>query len=348
VLKHQQEYGAAVNTLFSVRRWRLAIIAGALAVLATACVTDLTTQYGDRALMQDSNDSGVMVGYSGSAMLLSRFQPGAAPTVLGSVDGEGVTFGTINDMNEIVGTVNGQDLSPGALYPVAWDADGHAIDLRPMIPHAGTTETDIYAVDLNDNGLLLGVVYGVGGPLLFTLNIRTQAYTPIPPRAGAYALTASAMNNDGTIVGVESGPDGSQPTRWTLQGGTYVGEPLPDGFAARDINDAGDMVGYVPNVVGLAVLKAGAAAPVALAQPADHAYSMLSPRITETGIVAASAFASGTATAVRWATVDATPELMRRGTWDNIVFMDINDQGVALVSAFRDGSRHSLRWTTDA
>ena len=319
-----------------------------MALLATACVIDLTTLYGDRALMQAINDRGVMAGYSGEAMLPARFEPGGARVVLDPIDGEGVTFGTINNANEIVGTVNGQGTRPGPRYPVAWDADGHVIDLRSMIPHAGEPEVHIYDIDLNDNGLLLGVMSGTGVPRqLFTVNIRTGVFTAIPLEAGNYYLSASAVNDAGVIVGVEGGPDGRQPKRWTLQGDSYVGEPLPDGFEAMDINNAGDMVGSMRNTAGLVIWKAGAPSPVALPAPPDPGYLVISPQITDSGMVAAWALKSGASTAVRWRTIGAPPEVMPRDTWQDIVFMDVNEQGVAVISAFREDVRHSLQWTID-
>jgi hypothetical protein len=341
-----------VEQTVRARRWRVAIGVGVLALLASGCVTDLTARYGDRALMQAINDRGFMVGYSGDTMQLARFEPGGGRTVLDPIDGEGVTFGSINNANEIVGTVNGQDTLPGPKYPVAWDGDGHAIDLRPMIPHAGEPEVTIYDIDLNENGVLLGKMSGTGVPeQLFTVNIRTGAFTALPRDADSYYVSASAMNDAGVVVGVEGGPNGSQPKRWTRHGDSYIGEPLPDGFEAADINNAGDMVGRTRNLSGLVVWKAGAPGYVALSAPPEPEYpwyAMLSAQITDTGMVAAWAFTPGAATAVRWRAFDAAPEVMPRDTWQSIVLMDINEQGAAVISAFRDDVRHSLQWTIDA
>jgi uncharacterized membrane protein len=125
-----------------------------------------------------------------------------------------------------------------------------AVAYTPIGPSTGS-----FAFGVNDAGQVAG---GLGTHLQIN---RAFVWTPSSPRASAGTLTdigtlggtgayATGINNTGWVVGGTSDVSGAgRPFLWTAAGGLRDFGLPPEVDAARDINDAGQVVGTMASSV---------------------------------------------------------------------------------------------------
>jgi hypothetical protein len=317
----------------------------AMAVLATACVRDLSDELGNDSMPRAINDSGVMAGDTDINHPV-RFEPDRTRVPLDDPQGWDPMVIDINSAREVAGSVF--DISqPGApaTFPVVWDDQGRMVDLRPMIPHTGTPGVQAYATDINDEGLLVGWMYGTDASTSPPTDV--QGIFVVDTRAGTgitfAGRVAYAINDDGTVVGLGPGGFG----RWVREEGAYRFEDT-GGFDPMDIDDDSDMVGTIGSGQP-AFWKHGDPAPTALpldglpeGDGVDNAYLG-----NDDTIVFNTRPADGSMSRrpVRWRTPGSRPELFPRGSWQSAEVWNLNNRGVALGTGFRDdGGYHAVRW----
>jgi hypothetical protein len=321
------------------QRWRLALVVAAVAVMATACVTDLSTEVGPDVYSHGYaiSDEGVMAGSVGSGRYV-RIDPGKVRVTLQAPAQGSPIPKAINGSREVLAQVS--DVVAGLNYPGVWDAGGAFVDLRPYITGFGPGVI-AYGVDINDDGLVVGWLYGAGHGV-WAVDVKARQAVPLPQDTGGRGAVV-AVNSAGIIGGYTS----TGGARWTPSDSGYVLEELGRDFWVDDINDAGDMVGtnwdYAP-----VYWKAGAP-PVVLSAaglpPTDRFQNGL---INNAGMIIFNGRGADYATTrpARWKTPDAaTPELFPSDGWDQARMYDLNNKGAAIGDATPTGKPSTaVRW----
>lgn len=200
---------------------------------------------------------------------------GALPSVPGSFSmGQG-----INNAGQIAGFVYGPGPRAGL-----WTASTGWRDL-------GTLPGYEYSIahDLNDAGVVVGDtrLYGPGTDRAFrwTSGSGLQPLNPLPGDIGSYA---NAVNATGQAAGSSLWSDGSS-TRERAVVWDALGQPmpLPGGYIARGINDAGTVVGQT--LAGEAFAWTPETGMTSLAPPFSDAYGINNAGMV-TGSMAGAAF----------------------------------------------------------
>ncbi|MFW5652983.1 MAG: hypothetical protein ACOC0P_02965 [Planctomycetota bacterium] len=148
-------------------------------------------------------------------------------------------------MNE-VGEVAGSSFDfNDVLQPVLWAPDGTPTVLPAFSEFGGTPR------GLNDNGWVVGTGFVGDGDIRDdgrAILWRNGGVENLGVPAGATATEGEAVNDSGTVVGrawyLEGNTRTYKAVAWTSRGGWRVLEGLSDRSSqARDINDAGDIIG---------------------------------------------------------------------------------------------------------
>jgi hypothetical protein len=343
------------------RRRRAALVVGVLAVLATACVADITGEYGDGAVPWAINDDGIMAGGAPDGSRNARFEPGGVRVALADAPWVLSRVIDINNTREVLGESFIQDSGHRELergWPVLWRPDGRLVDLRSLIPHAGEQGVHAIPVDINENGLVVGVVTGTDQSLsppqevfaTFLIDARSDppAAVTVPAEMATARLWPNAVNNDGDIVG----HDRDLYAHWQRQSGTWVRRDLGD-FEVQGINNRGDLVGrhWRFDFGGASVWRKGASEPTGVnteGLPARwHAESGF---IGDDGTVVFAGLdlaPGGARQPARWkAGTGAKPELFPLDGWGWTEIWDVNNTGVAVGQSRRasDGATRGIRW----
>lgn len=205
-------------------------------------------------LAGDVNDQGYQlaaVWIDGTGKTLPPFPDAAAP------NSQAVA---INDRGHVVGySTNAQFVSHAALWK-----NGHVIDLGALQSEHGAHKTRSYASDINASGMVVGssesrtalrrAVQWTDGTRDSMVDLGATAYGD--------QSEALAVNSSGVVVGYSTIGDFSQPNRpigW-IGGVSFDLKPFAgaDNSMAKDINDAGTVVGSV---------EGGAQAAIAIVWP---------------------------------------------------------------------------------
>lgn len=210
------------------------------------------------------NDSGVVVGESGNGPSKAfRWESGTLSDVGTLPGGTGGVANDINNQGRIVGAAsNGQSVR--AFYS---DGDGVLVDLGTPL---GTSNSPGRANAINDVGTIAGSARNASNTAteatLWTFDAAGNpvATTVGSPRAGAFS-EFSGINDLGLAVGHYSNAEG-RTRAFAFDGlvatdlGLLTDEPTFVHARANDVNNAGDIVGYVaqfdtaPSFGGAAVL----------------------------------------------------------------------------------------------
>jgi probable HAF family extracellular repeat protein len=191
------------------------------------------------------DDSGVIVGWSGSSDSLSRAVTWTtgAPVDLGTLAGRSWNGGEANAINGGGGIVGGCEVrnNPNGANPyhaAKWIA-GSIEDLDPL----GTTTSVAYGVNIS--GQVVGALYTSSGgtrPFIWPTAVGLQDLGTLGGASGM----ALGINNRGQVVGsAQNGAGTSRAFLWTLAGGmkdlgSLVGSKQS---AALGINNNGWVVG---------------------------------------------------------------------------------------------------------
>lgn len=237
------------------------------------------------------NDSGVVAGESGNGPSKAFRYDSVTDSIVdlgGLPGGSGGVANDINDAGVIVGAAsNGVEVrafvSDGA-------AGGPLIDLGTPL---GTPDSFARAYGVSESGVIAGVARNASDtasePTLW-LEESPGVYTPTTigsPADGAFG-EAFAVTDDGRAVGRYSDPVSGQTRAFFYDGSSSVdlgllpGETF-DNARALDVNDAGQIVGFVadfdnaPSFGGAAVLwHSGAIFDLNELIPADSGWDLLS------------------------------------------------------------------------
>lgn len=193
----------------------------------------------EQSMANDINDFGQVVGGTRdstdhSVAFLWAFDTGM--TQLGSLGGIVDTAYAINNAGQAVGVSKTSWYGPN--HATLWDTNtGTITDL-------GSPGTSSLAYDINDMGQVVGVIEGHA--TLWDTN--TGTITDLGTFGGM--STAKGINNLGQVVGFSYNPTSqkNQAFIWTSDTGMIDLGPLDSGVNycyAEDINDAGQVVGYM-------------------------------------------------------------------------------------------------------
>ena len=137
-------------------------------------------------------------------------------------------------------------LALGCLLLQAGEVSATEYEIVKIDPLGGRSG---YALDINSAGQVVG--YGAGlGPFLWTIEDGLSGL-PLPP--GATGGRASAINDNGWIVGSTSVPFvGGQATLWRPGHAPLVLDNLPGMAAsyATELNNSGQVVGFADSLTG--------------------------------------------------------------------------------------------------
>lgn len=162
-----------------------------------AGMTYLGTLGGDYSVAQDVNDSGQVVGVSTNTNSISDYghafitgANGVGMTDLGTLDGDNSSYASaINDSGQVVGnSVVGGNYNAEFNAHAFLFSNGEMIDLSLLAPVVAAGWTFLHAVDINDNGQIVGegVLHGL-----------TQAFllSPIPavPEPETYLMLLAGL-----------------------------------------------------------------------------------------------------------------------------------------------------------
>jgi uncharacterized membrane protein len=181
----------------------------------------------------------------------------------------------------IVGTCSRQPTDPAlaSTFAVFWDASGaaHEIDTENL--------TNTSAIDINDNGIVVGYATQGTARTPWIYNLRTLELTVLSVPEGSIDTVASAINDSGDIVGTASFVElpRARPVMWangTLALRSLLAPAYLDVFA-HGINDTGVIVGEARDPAGTPLLprngtlvwESAAVAPIALPLPLAPPYS---------------------------------------------------------------------------
>ncbi len=243
------------------------------------------------------NNSGVVAGESGNGPSKPFRYESTTDTIddLGSLPGgSGGVANDINDAGTVVGAANnGQSVR-------AFVSDGTPGDpLEDLGTPLGTTDSFARAYGVSPSGVIAGVARNdsdtTSEPTLW-LEDGVGGYTPttIGSPAGSVFGEAFAATDDGRAVGRYSDPVSGQTRAFFYDGTSSVDLGLLPGVSfdnarALDLNEAGQIVGYVadfdtfPSFGGAAVLwKAGAIFDLNSLIPADSGWNLLSANAINT------------------------------------------------------------------
>jgi uncharacterized membrane protein len=245
------------------RQWlRGAPVLLAPLVLLAACTTpvSVTLLFAPDVISvaQDVNAAGVVVGdrVEGERSLAWRAVPGRDPELL-DPPAENAAGGSVAEAVNREGVIAGRR----NLTAVLWYPDGRSVTLpEPTRKPDAPPLVSMYALDLNDQGLVVGAASGSGEPEADSLPVvwepDTGRATVLETMAcatcihGQVAASTEAVNNQGQIVGLLYPPGAARrPVIWSRRGaGWGPAEPLPvpadtSAAYAHDINDAGTIVG---------------------------------------------------------------------------------------------------------
>ena len=250
-------YATGLNNLGQVVGWSTMATSNGSAVLwSNNAIIDLGTfSGGDASRAAAINDHGVIVGNAVTASgetHAALFSPTAAAQDLGTLGGPRSMANGVNNLGVIVGTSYTADtLFDGELYyehAATWNSSG--------ITDQGSAGNFSSGSAINDSGLIVGNVSqgfyaapvvswnsngsGSGSPVELSPNQLPGTYVSAVNGAGVAVGRASVYSEDGSsLIGV-------RPVVWS--GGTMTELNTQGGFnAARDINDAGWIVGQVNN-----------------------------------------------------------------------------------------------------
>jgi hypothetical protein len=350
-----------VRKMTGARRWRVALVAGVVMVLASACVIDLAGELGEHAVPWAINDQGVMAGSGpeGAPTHNARFEPGGVRVDLPDPPWVPTRVIDINNSREVLGESFIMDYSHPETdrdWPVVWRENGEIVDLRPLIPHAGEQGVHVYARGINDNGLVVGGVSGWDRSLVppvkvdttFIVNVRpVPAAVTIPADMAAKHLWPYDFNNNGDIVGF----DDDLSARWVHQGGTWVRQDLGN-FDVHGINNRGDLVGQAHDypVYGPAVWYANDRTPTVLSLDGlPEGQNASQGVIGDSGVVVFNGSdRDGRQRPVRWKP-GGKAEIFPLDGWTRAEIYGINNAGVAVGFGERaaDGTHRGVRWTFD-
>ncbi len=211
------------------------------------------------------NDQGVVVGESGNGPSKAfRFENGVLSDLGSLPGGSGGVANDINNHGRVVGAAsNGENVR--AFYT---DGGGSLFDLGTPL---GTTDSFARAYAINDTGTVAGVARNASNTASeATLWTFDQFGMPVPTTIGSPVdevfSEALGINDLGHAVGRYSDPVSSRTRAFFYDGSTSIDlgllqdEPGFSNARALDINDAGQIVGYVaqfdnaPSFGGAAVL----------------------------------------------------------------------------------------------
>jgi probable HAF family extracellular repeat protein len=210
------------------------------------------------------NNRGVVVGESdNSASRAFRYDPAGGLTDLGGLppNNRGVAHG-VNDPGVVVGA----SFNGSAVRAVRFNGDGTATDLGSI---DGLTTTPARAWDVNNAGRAVGHSRDAAGVGRATLWQPDGTVVDLGGLSADGFAEAFAVSETGLVAGAAvagTTPLGTPIRRPFLYDGTSLSElgRLGRMFGeAKDVNDAGEVVGFVTNVSGLpdrAVLWRGGAA----------------------------------------------------------------------------------------
>lgn len=166
-------------------------------------------------------------------------------------------------------------MNPALISPFAvfWDASGavHEIDTENL--------TNTSAIDINDNGIVVGYATQGTARTPWIYNLNTQAFTVLSVPPGAIDTVARSINDSGDIVGAASFVElpTTRAVLWTRETLALRSLPAPAnrGTIAYGINNKGVIVGVQrdaslpPNEpsLGALVWQSAAAVPQALPLP---------------------------------------------------------------------------------
>jgi hypothetical protein len=364
-----------------VRPVAWAAVVGVAALMATACVTDLSGEAGEQFLPRAVNDRGAMAGLDteGSAESLVRVDPGGAKVPL-LVDGRPTT-GEVKGMNEsdeVVATIFRRverpdpNLPPEERWtsvasPMMWDASGRAIDLRALLPDPRPL-VHAAAIDINDDGWVVvrmetepDLVQSANGRI-FLLKGQTGERIDVPADAAGPGANPRpvAINNAGVMVGREELGPYVRSTRWVARNGTYEREQLPELYLPLDINGNGEVLvalvgtpggplGMIGNGGGVGVLRRGQSSADRLAGFESPGPGFVDGRINDAGtaVINWRSWFGGAAASMRWKAPDLVAETFADERWSSPLLADVDGRGAAVGTATRveDGHRVPIRWS---
>jgi uncharacterized membrane protein len=169
-----------------------------------------------------------------------------------------------------VGTCSGQPTNPALASPFAvfWDAGGavHEVDTENL--------TTTSAVDINDEGIIVGYAGEDAARTPWIYNLRTQKLSVLSVPPDALDTVANAINDNGEIVGTASFAERpkARPVMWTKDTLTLRSLAGLNDFDvnASGLNNQGVIVGTARDLgpIHALVWESAAAAPLALPLPA--------------------------------------------------------------------------------
>lgn len=195
----------------------------------------------------DINDKGQIVGTAivngerhgyryTPAYELSGIQYPAVVQDLGKLapDDKGFTAYSINEAGDVCGSGTRANGTPYSYYYI----DGQPV--QPLLPGIASS-----AHSINSLGLIGGLAYDARIAYRTFVDSSPEYFTP----PGGGGLTFEDMNDNGYFVGAACLVAGSTRTRaYRHDGKSFIDLGAGDGTSANGINDAGDVVGWLPAV----------------------------------------------------------------------------------------------------
>lgn len=196
---------------------------------------------GDSSNAYAINDSGVLVGVSDTGVgfntLPFRQEPGGMMQSLGSLGGD---FGAAHDVNA-AGQITGHSHNGSTLRAFIWEQGAGMTDIGNFTPNGSSTGQSI-----NSSGHVAGAgTTAMDEQHAFFWDGMTM--TDLGTIGTGEQSFAHALNDSDTVVGYGAlTPSGSTygAFQWTAGGGIQqLGELFSYDTRARDVNNAGDIVG---------------------------------------------------------------------------------------------------------
>lgn len=264
----------------------LALSGQSVGAAVTYTIQDLGTGWNPTGI----NDSGYIVGNmadQGGASSIVTWQYGCSSNCLTNLGDFGSGWASVNGVNNLGQIVGGYRLADFSQHAFLYDSGGlnDLSTLGGQISEAfginnfgqvvgqsylqnGGYTAFIYqngamqdlgvsqvfnfsqAIDINDNGLVIGMANPQFGQWTLGMAIDTannNGLTTINPSSANPGIYLSAVNGSGTVVGFEYG---NNPQAFSYSGGQLT--PLSGQYVSQafDINDQGQSVGYASNAAG--------------------------------------------------------------------------------------------------
>jgi hypothetical protein len=217
---------------------------------------ELRTPY-QQALIADANSSGVLVGsgWGGGQSAGWRYQAGRFTTLAGLRPDHRTEAVAINARGDILGKSYGF-ADPAGVHVVVWPA-GRPGTPRELAAPPGASSRDLYAVDIDDDGTVVGGSYAPA----------TLGY--IWPRGGTARVLRGPAGEPhvytwkirrGWIAGGLIGEAGEIPAAWRTHG--RAANVLDAVGRARAVNRHGDLAGSGPGLPAAIAHRGGRIVPL--------------------------------------------------------------------------------------